>query len=63
MIHESVSHPGGGGGRSEAKPEEAKRGRTECKGEGKLSAFSRTSGRRAKQILRSARSLANELGS
>lgn len=55
MIHEFVSHPGGGGGLSEAKLEEVKRGCAKCKGEGKLSSFSWTSGRREKQILRSAR--------
>lgn len=55
MIHEFVSHPGGGGGLSEAKLEEARRGCAECNGEDKLSSFSWSSGRRAKQIPRKAR--------
>lgn len=55
MIHEFVSHPGGGGGLSEAKLEEVKRGCAECNGEDKLSSFSWSSGRRAKHIPRKAR--------
>lgn len=55
MIHEFVSHPGGGGGLSESKLEEVKRGGAECKGEDKLSSFSWSSGPRAKKIPRKAR--------